>query len=96
MKEKEVQIYHLNARLDSIENTRRQSARIYRELKIQYPQVERLVFEPMTTYSDSSQTTGWTAVISSKKPLKGMEKKKIKDWLEVRTETTDIDIYYEP
>lgn len=96
LQEKEIQLRNLSARLDSINQPKTQGDKIFKELKVQYPSVSSLVFEPVTVNSDSLQTDKWMAVVVSSKKLTATEKEKMEAWMKVRVGISELNIYFEP
>lgn len=96
IQEREAQIHYLTSRLDSLNKPKKESEKIFKELKVQYPSVKSLVFEPVTISSDSSKIEKWTAIVISKGNFTANEKEKMANWLKIRAEISELDIYFEP
>lgn len=93
--EKENQIESLQIQLDSLTSQEKTNNQIYKELKIQYPNVSSFVLKKTTKYAEREGNKIWISIISSNSKWDEKEKSKIEDWLKVRLDIEQIKIYFE-
>jgi len=93
---KERQEKLLLTKLDSINGQQKIGAQLYAELKAQYPTLKSAVIQPTSLFSDSTgaKQTFLVLLSLSQKPSV-REKTKIENWLKVRTQQSDLKIYFQ-
>lgn len=91
---KEAQINELQGKLDSISKQQELSKTVYKELKAQYPAVSSFNLQPGINITDSTQQIAWIGFIDAAKKLKEEDKKRIEEWLKVRVNTNQINLYF--
>lgn len=90
LEEKDKSLATLQSRLDSIASQKELSRQIYRELRIQYPQITASAVNQITENKDSSDI-GYTLVsIKTKQPLSPDATAKLNAWLKTRLGTGDV------
>lgn len=94
LKEKQDKIYQ--ASMDSIANEQKLSARVYAELKAQYPALNSAIIQPSVIITDSTALKKTIVVLlslSSKLPLQ--EKNRMENWLKVRMNQNNFQIVFQ-
>jgi len=71
------------------------SSQIFRELKINHPVVKSFSIQQIKIFSDSSYKSTWLSLIGLKATISESDKKKIENWLTVRTNISELTIRYE-
>jgi uncharacterized membrane protein len=94
LNEKEIQIKSLQLQLDSIDNLSKIRLQIYKELKIQYPEIKSLSLQPSKNISENTQDNVWLAYILSAPLLKSEEQKKIELWLATRLNNDKLLVHF--
>ncbi|MBK7966174.1 MAG: DUF389 domain-containing protein [Bacteroidetes bacterium] len=95
LNEKELNIRALQSQLDSLSFEDSLSMQIYRELKIQYPDLTSCLLQPAINYTDSSAFETWVSVINSSRDWEEIEKIKIESWIKIRMKIEKLKIYFE-
>lgn len=93
--EKQSQILLLQNKIDSLTSQNQLSQQIFKELKTQYPFIQSCILQTAINYTDTTQHTIWIAVIHSKMKWGSKDKTKIEEWLKVRMNMEQINIYFE-
>ena len=93
--EKNKQIQLLQKKVDSLASQNQLSYQIYKELKTQYPSIRSFILQTAINHTDTTQQPIWIAIINSKTKWTATNKTRIEDWLKVRMNIEDINIYYE-
>lgn len=85
----------LQAHADSLQILKQKSNQVFRELKVQYPEINAYSAQPMFVQTDSLQQDTWISVIRfSKKPV-GLDTQKLEDWLRVRLNQPGLKLVLE-
>ena len=84
----------MQKKLDSIENPLLISQQIFKELKIQYPELKEAIINPVVVNNDSLQEDEniFLVMLDLDKMLTTTEKKKLDKWLKVRLENKNIKL----
>lgn len=93
--ESEKQIRAQQNIIDSLVSDNRLSQQIYKELKAQYPQVESTILQTVTSHQDTIKKDIWLGVIHSKTKWDVKDKTKIVNWLKVRINAEELEVYFE-
>lgn len=80
--------------LDSIQAQKDLSAQIYRELKIQYPQIISASLTQITEYTDTLSAEKLLVTIKPRTPLPAADKNKLEKWLKQRLKTEKLSLVY--
>jgi len=80
--------------LDSIQDIRTLSQKIFRELAGQYPAVSSFSMQPSIEYNDTTSRNIWMINIKLDSLIETKDKLRIKEWLKVRVENKNIYIQY--
>jgi uncharacterized hydrophobic protein (TIGR00271 family) len=95
MAAKERQIQALREQIDSLTFKNKMSDQIFKELKIQYPDVQSCILQTAIDHSENSQQTLWIGIIRSISIKKPKDKTKIENWLKLRLNIERIRLYFE-
>jgi uncharacterized membrane protein len=95
LNDKVVHIQTLKFKLDSINKEKDLSTQVYKELKAQYPTIESFILQPSVLIKDSIKKNVWISNIISKEKIKKEEQLKVKEWLKVRLNSSEIIINFE-
>jgi len=84
----------LEMRLDSIRQQRVVSVQIYRELKVQYPQLTEAIIQPVMVNIDTlpHPLAAYLVLLNVPHALKKSDASKIEDWLRVRLENRQVKL----
>lgn len=86
----------LQLQLDSINIQEKIGTQIYAELKAQYPALKNAIVQPTNILGDSAGAKRTLLVwLSISKNLPKQEKRKIENWLKVRTKHNDIKLVFQ-
>lgn len=78
---------------DSITGLTSLTARIYQELKVQYPKLTNAIIQPSVIFSDSLHTTQtYLVLLSLKEKLSLPEKRKLENWLKIRLQQNSLTL----
>jgi len=85
----------LQQRMDSVENQYFISRQIYKEIKVQYPELNEAIIHPVAINNDTLQAynTKLLVLLNINKNLSKKEKKKLGDWLKVRMNNNHIRLF---
>ncbi len=92
---KESEIKGLKAKIAATEADINFSKQILAELRVQYPSIVSCVVQKVTNTGESDQNIIWLSVITSDKKISEIEQRRIADWLKVRIQTDQINVYFE-
>jgi len=95
LSEKESQIQRLQKKIDSLASQNQLSQQIHKELKTQYPFIQSCILQSVINHTDTSQQNIWIAIMRSKTKWEAIDKTKIEDWLKVRMNRKDLNVYFE-
>lgn len=95
LSESEKQINAQQKVIDSLVDNSKLSQQVHRELKAQYPQIKSSTLQNATIYSDTSKRIAWISVINSNARWDAKDKIKIKNWLKVRIDAKELEVYFE-
>jgi uncharacterized hydrophobic protein (TIGR00271 family) len=95
LSESEKQIRAQQNIIDSLVSDNSLSQQIHKELKAQYPQVQSTILQTVTSHQDTTKRDIWLSVIQSNKKWDVKDKTKIKNWLKVRINATELEVYFE-
>lgn len=95
LNEKEMNIRSLQSQLDSLKMEDSLSVQIFKELKIQYPDLTSCILQSTINYTDSSSYETWVSVINSGKDWNEIDKSKIEAWIKIRMKIENLIIYFE-
>lgn len=89
----ELQQYKLA--VDSIRYNEQLSLKVFKELKVQYPQIQSVILQPAVSIQDSSTNHLWISVIKHSATMSDIEKSRLQKWIATRIEHNDIKFIYE-
>jgi len=95
LNEKESQIRVLKSQLDAINASTDLGQQVFKELKVQYPQVDSCIIQKVTNHNAGEPGKVWIAVITSNKKLTDSERTKVEGWLMVRLNAESIRFYFD-
>jgi len=85
----------LQAHADSLQILKQKNNQVFRELKVQYPEINAYSAQPMFVQTDSLQQDTWISVIRfSKKPVV-LDTQKLEAWLRVRLNQPGLKLVLE-
>lgn len=95
LKSKEAELQTIQKKMDSINDLRKTAYQIFRELKVQYPDITSAIINPSMRISgkDSTQTV-LLVVLDFSGNKNSAERKKTEDWLKVRLSENNIEIIF--
>lgn len=93
--EKVNQLRILTKKLDSLDFQKRLGMQIFQELKAQYPNVQSSILQQVTICTDTLQQNIWISNVRSKRKISNQDRNKIKEWLKVRLNATELLIHFE-
>jgi len=93
LSEKESQINILQRRIDSLTSQSQLGQQIFRELKVQYPNIQSFILQRGINHTDTAGQNVWLAIIHSKTKWKTKDKTKTENWLKVRMNIKQIKLY---
>jgi uncharacterized membrane protein len=89
------QIQLLRMQVDTLLHGDTSTRQLFRELKIQLPSIQAFSFAPVRLASDSLSGVQWQATVVSARPVAQAERKKLEQWLQVRTGKSPLMVRYE-
>lgn len=93
LEEKEKKQQALQSQLDSVNNYRALSDKLYAELKTQYNSIKSAILEPSIVHTtDSTENRTFLVLLTTTIDLSKSEQKKIEDWLKVRLDGRQISL----
>ena len=92
---KELEIQGLKHSLDSISSQQTMARQVFRELRVQTPEIASVTMRPSVEFTDSTSTNLYIASIRLTKRISTEQKQKIEDWLKVRLQTQSIKLFFE-
>jgi len=93
LSEKEQQEKGLRLKIDSMNYQVQLGARVYAELKAQYPSLKNAIIYPTPLFSDSSQTgSAFLVLLYLPSPLSRQEKTKLEGWLKIRLQQNNLKL----
>lgn len=95
LSENEKQIRAQQNIIDSLLSDKSLTQQIHKELKVQYPQVESTILQTVSLQQDSTKKEIWLGIIQSKTKWDVKDKTKITNWLKVRINAQELDVYFE-
>lgn len=95
LNEKTEKIQLLQKEIDSLTAPNKLSNQIYRELKTQYPLIESSILQTSILHRDTIQESLLVAIIHSKTKWPNKDKTNIENWLKVRMNNENINVYFE-
>lgn len=95
LSEKANQIQLLQNKVDSLTSQNQLSQQIHKELQIQYTFIQSCILQPAIIHTDTTQQSMWIAIIHSKTKWEAKDTTKVKDWLKVRMNIENINVYFE-
>ena len=95
LSENEKQIRAQQKVIDSLVYDDQLSEQIHKELKAQYPNIKTTILQNSYLHQDTINKKIWMGVISAKPILDAKEKTKIFNWLKVRINDENINLYFE-
>jgi len=95
LQKNEIARKELQERMDSVENQYFISRQIYKEIKVQYPELNEAIIHPVAINNDTLQAynTKLLVLLNINKKLSKKEKKKLGDWLKVRMNNNGIRLF---
>jgi uncharacterized hydrophobic protein (TIGR00271 family) len=94
--EKDRQQNILQTKLDSIQHLAVLARQLFDELKTQYPYLNSAVLQPVYVVKDSSKVSEtYLVVLNSTTKMKKDDKRKIENWLKVRTRSEAIQLIFQ-
>ncbi len=90
--EKDNQITLLQNRIDSSVSQQILSIQVFKELKVQYPVIQSCILQPVTSMSDTLQTSFWLCSIYATETFDREEEDRISDWLKIRLNTKQVQV----
>lgn len=95
LQSKEAELNKLQSKLDSVQVFRRMALQVYKELKVQYTDLDSAVINPGELIKNGSSTQPVVAVILNFARRKSAaEKKKIEAWLIVRLQKENVTVIF--
>ncbi len=85
----------IKSKYDSLMSLQATAGQIYKELKVQYPQVRSFVFQPVTVTADSVKQEIWLSIISHSGNISNQDRIRIGQWLKVRSGQDSIKYIYD-
>jgi uncharacterized membrane protein len=82
----------LQQMVDSLAAQSTLNEQVYKELKVQYPQIRSAFLQPGMMRMDSNSISTYMAVLRTSKSLPAAEKEKLKRWLEARLNTNSVQV----
>lgn len=95
LNEQMIQLQTIKAKYDSLMAMQQRTTQIYKELKVQYPQINAFAFEPIIFVKDSAQQQVWLSIINYKETISAADREKIDQWLKTRAGVDSIKYIYE-
>lgn len=93
---RESELQALRTQLDSIQRFNVEGSQLYREMKIQYPDIRNMVLSSGNTYtSDSTSIPTILVTLYATRKQSGREKSKIENWLRVRFQNKELKILFQ-
>lgn len=89
------QVELLSYKLDSIYKQNQLSKQIYKEFKAQHPTVKNMVLEAGIIIEDTIQKNVWISNVTLNEKLNTSDEEKIKNWLKIRLNTSNLIIHFE-
>lgn len=93
--EKAKQIETLKLKFDSISKQQYLSKQVYNEIKAQYPNIKSFVLQPSILIHDSISENIWISDLKTQNKLSLEEQVKMKEWLKIRLNTTELIMHFE-
>lgn len=95
LQSKEAELNKLQSKLDSVQVFRKMALQVYKELKVQYTDLDSAVINPGELIKNGSSTQPVVAVILNFARRKSAaEKKKIEAWLIVRLQKENVTVIF--
>ncbi len=94
LNQKDKQILLLKSKVDSMTVQSNLGKQIFNELKVQYPLIQSFVLNYATNNTNSSQFPIWLSTVQSSSKLTVKDKKRIEQWLKIRTNIENLDVYF--
>lgn len=95
LSEKEKQMQLFAKHIDSLNGQKTLSKQVFKELKIQYPEISSFILQPVLFQSDSSQSNIWISVIQSRPKMEDAKRAIIQKWLSTRIENKNVKVIFE-
>jgi uncharacterized hydrophobic protein (TIGR00271 family) len=89
------QLQLLRMQVDTLLRGDTSSMQLFRELKIQLPSIQAFSFSPVSLATDSTARVQWQATVISRKTVPPAERKKLEQWLKVRTGKSPLLVRFE-
>lgn len=89
------ELTRIKEKYDSIQQIRKLSQQVFKELKVQYPSLRSFIFEPVDIVQDTMRSQLWLSIIRSSSAISTSDRNKIDKWLLTRTGVDSIKYIYE-
>jgi uncharacterized hydrophobic protein (TIGR00271 family) len=93
--ERDRQIQLLRMQVDTLLHGDTSARQLFRELKIQLPSIQAFSYAPVSLARDSTVKVQWQATVFSAKPVASVDRKRLEQWLQVRTGKSPLVVRYE-
>jgi uncharacterized hydrophobic protein (TIGR00271 family) len=93
--DRDMQLDLLRKQVDTLLHADTSSRQLFRELKIQLPSLLTFSFSPVNLATDSTARTQWQAMVISSRPVPTAERRKLEQWLQVRTGKSPLVVRFE-
>jgi uncharacterized hydrophobic protein (TIGR00271 family) len=87
----------LKSKMDSVSNQYELSQKIYKELKILYPDIKEAIIKPIPINQDSSKNQKFTylVILTQSKKINKNENEKLNKWLQERLGNTKVQLIFD-
>ncbi|HAN66201.1 MAG TPA: hypothetical protein DCQ34_08060 [Chitinophagaceae bacterium] len=85
----------MQAQADSLQNLKQKNNQVFRELKVQYPDIISFSAQPMYVQTDSVQQDAWISIIRFSQKPTGLDAQKMEAWLRVRLHQPGLKLILE-
>jgi len=85
----------MQAQADSLQNLKQKNNQVFRELKVQYPDIISFSAQPMYVQTDSVQQDAWISIIRFSQKPTGLDTQKMEAWLRVRLHQPGLKLILE-
>ena len=89
------QLELLRPQVDTLLHGDTSSMQLFREMKIQLPSIQAFSFSPVSIATDSAVKVQWQATVTSSRPVPQAERRKLEQWLQVRTGKQPLLVRFE-
>lgn len=85
----------MQAQADSLQNLKQKNNQVFRELKVQHPEINSFSAQPMYVQTDSVQHDTWISIIRFSQKPTGFDAQKMEAWLRVRLQQPGLRLVIE-